>query len=202
MNKDVQAIGAKPTGLKGRLAGLIMNSIHANQYRRIIKHIVEEVGIKDAITILDIGCGGGKAINQFSSMLKNSKIYGIDHSADMVSLARDVNKGEIEKGKVDIHQGDVTKIPYPDNYFDIISAFDTINFWTDFNKAIVEIKRALKDNGIFLIVNGYPKEGTKWWDFVKFKNDDEYRKVLSEHGFNSINIEIEKNTIIIKAEQR
>lgn len=202
MNKDFQTIGAKPTGLKGRLAGLIMNSIHSKQYKKIIRPIVEEAGIQKTLTVLDIGCGGGKAISQFSTMLNNSKIYGIDHSADMVSLARDVNKEGIQKRKVDILQGDVTNMPYPNDYFDIISAFDTINFWPDFSKAILEIKRVLKDKGILLIVNGYPKKGNKWWDFSKFKNDVEYRKELSKYGFNPINIEITESTIIIKAEQR
>ena len=200
MNKDVQTIGSNPTGLKGRLAGLIMNLIHANQYRKIIKHAIEEEEGKGSAKILDVGCGGGKAISLFSSMLKNSKIYGIDHSADMVSLAREVNKKEIENGKVDIIECDATDLPYANDYFDIIAAFDTINFWTDFNKAIVEIKRTLKANGIFLIVNGYPKEGTKWWKFVKFKSENAYRKVLLEHGFTHINVKIEKSTIIIEAQ--
>jgi ubiquinone/menaquinone biosynthesis C-methylase UbiE len=52
-------------------------------------------------------------------------------------------------GKVDIVQSDVTDLPYPNNYFDIITAFDTINFWTDFNKALFEIKRVLKEDGKF-----------------------------------------------------
>jgi ubiquinone/menaquinone biosynthesis C-methylase UbiE len=200
MSKDIQTIGLKPLGLKGRLAGLIMNLVHANQYKKIIKkYVFEKIEIKKSITILDIGCGGGKVINLFCSMFINSKIYGIDHSPDMVALAREVNQTEINRGKVDIVQSDVTALPYSNNYFDIITAFDTINFWTDFNKAMLEIKRVLKEDGKLLIVNEYPKEGTKWWDFVKFKNDEEYRKKLSEHGFGEIMITVEKNTIIIQA---
>ena len=199
---DFQTIGSKPIGLKGKLAGLIMNVLHANQYKRIIiEHIHERVDTKDRISILDIGCGGGKAISLFSALIKNSKIYGIDHSPDMVNLAKKVNRTEILEGKVDLAQGDVTDLPYPNDSFDIVTAFDTINFWTDFNKAIHEIKRVLKDDGRLFIVNGYPKEGTKWWDFVKFKNDNEYRKVLSEHGFIEIKVVIEKNTIIIQAKK-
>ena len=43
----------------------------------------------------------------------------------------------------------------------------------------------------------FTKEGTKWWNFVNFKNDNASRAVLSNHGFKKMNIMIERNTIII-----
>ena len=198
MSNDMQTIGSNPVGLKGRFAGIIMNLIHTNQYKKIIqRHIIDKIDTTNHLSILDVGCGGGKVISLFSSMLEKSKIYGIDHSVDMVNLSSRVNKAGISDGTVNIVQGNVNKLPYSDDFFDIVTAFDTINFWNDFDNSIIEIKRVLKQNGIFLIVNGYPKEGTKWWNFVKFKNDNEYRAVLSNHGFKKINIMIEKNTIII-----
>jgi len=198
MSNKMQTIGSNPVGLKGRLAGIIMNLIHTNQYKKIIqRYIIDKIDTINHLSILDVGCGGGKVISLFSSMLKKSKIYGIDHSVDMVNLSRRVNKAGISDETVNIVQGNVNKLPYSDDFFDIVTAFDAINFWNDFDNSIIEIKRVLKQNGMFLIVNGYPKEGTKWWNFVKFKNDNEYRAVLSEHDFKEINIIIEKNTIII-----
>jgi len=198
MSNKMQTIGSNPVGLKGRLAGIIMNLIHTNQYKKIIqRYIIDKIDTINHLSILDVGCGGGKVISLFSSMLEKSKIYGIDHSVDMVNLSRRVNKAGISDETVNIVQGNVNKLPYSDDFFDIVTAFDAINFWNDFDNSIIEIKRVLKQNGMFLIVNGYPKEGTKWWNFVKFKNDNEYRAVLSEHDFKEINIIIEKNTIII-----
>jgi ubiquinone/menaquinone biosynthesis C-methylase UbiE len=198
ISNDKQTIGSNPVGLKGRFAGIIMNLIHANQYKKIIqRHIIDKIDTTNHLSILDVGCGGGKVISLFSSMLEKSKIYGIDHSVDMINLSSRVNKASISDGTVNIVQGNVNKLPYSDDFFDVVTAFDSINFWNDFDNSIIEIKRVLKQNGIFLIVNGYPKEGTKWWNFVKFKNDNEYRAVLSKHGFKKIDITIEKNTIII-----
>ena len=196
----METIGSKPVGLKGRLAGVIMNLIHASQYKKIIqKYLVENIDTSDELTVLDIGCGGGKVINIFSSLIKNAKIFGIDHSPDMVNLSQKVNKNGINNGMIEIVQGDVKKLPYPNDSFNIVTAFDTISFWNNFNDSINEIKRVLKQDGIFFIVNGYPKVGTKWYDFVKFKNDSEYRAFLTRHDFKEINLVIEKNTIIIKA---
>jgi ubiquinone/menaquinone biosynthesis C-methylase UbiE len=118
---------------------------------------------------------------------------------DMVNLSKRVNKSGIKKGTVDILQSDVKNLPYSDNYFDVISAFDTISFWDDIDSAINEIRRVLKPKGRFFIVNGYPKEGSKWYEVVKFKTDEEYRSFLKRHGFSEIEISIERNTIIIKA---
>ena len=196
----METIGSKPVGLKGRLAGVIMNLIHASQYKKIIqKYLVENIDTSDELSVLDIGCGGGKVVNIFSSLIKKVKIFGIDHSLDMVNLSQKVNKNGINNGMIEIVQGDVKKLPYPNDSFNIVTAFDTISLWNDFNDSINEIKRVLKQDGIFFIVNGYPKVGTKWYDFVKFKNDSEYRAFLTRHSFKEINLIIEKNTIIIKA---
>jgi trans-aconitate methyltransferase len=54
---------------------------------------------------LIFGCGGGKSISLFFSMLKKSKIYDIDHSSDMVNLSRKINSAGITEGTVDIVQG-------------------------------------------------------------------------------------------------
>lgn len=197
MGSDFQSIGANPTGLMGWVAGVLMNCIHSRRYKKIIGHILRSR--KAAMYILDIGCGGGKAVRLFHALADNAVVHGIDISPDMAALAVRANRKGIRTGHVDIVQGDVTALPYGDNSFDIITAFDTINFWTDFDKAMSEVCRVLKKDGVFVIVNGYPKEGTKWWDFVKFKNSDAYRDMLMAYGFQNMRCTIRRNTIIIEA---
>jgi SAM-dependent methyltransferase len=196
----MQTTGSKPSGLKGMMAGLAMNLIHSHQYRKIIKSILNDITAQSPY-ILDIGCGGGRAVNLFCKARKGAKIFGIDISPDMVRLSEKVNKKEIAAGRAEIACGDVGDMPYEDGLFDLAAAFDTINFWSDIDKALSEVRRVLKDDGVLLIVNGYPKEGTKWWDFVKFKNDGEYRRMLEENRFQDIEIEIHKHTIIIRAKK-
>ena len=82
--------------------------------------------------------------------------------------------------------------------FDIITAFDTINFWTDQKIAILEIFRTIKHGGSFYIINAFPKEGTKWFDFVKYKNEKEYEEFLLSNGFSDISCVFIKNTIIVQ----
>lgn len=194
----MQKIGANPTGMIGRLAGNFMNLFHSGQYRRIICSIAGKAD--HGITVLDIGCGGGEAISIFRSAIDASRICGIDHSADMVDLAKKVNKEGIAAGVINIVKGDVDNLPYPGDSFDLVTAFDTINFWNDTDAAFREINRILKQKGSFYIVNAYPKEGTKWWSFAKFKDDKEYRAALGNY-FESITFEFMGQTIIIQSKK-
>ena len=43
-------------------------------------------------------------------------------------------------------------MPFEDNTFDIITAFETVYFWPEIEKSFNEVKRILKPGGIFLIV--------------------------------------------------
>ncbi|MFC2152837.1 class I SAM-dependent methyltransferase [Bacteroidota bacterium] len=47
---------------------------------------------------------------------------------------------------------DITKIPFPDNYFDIIICSHVLGHVPDETKAVSELRRVLKDNGIALIM--------------------------------------------------
>ena len=197
-NKLMKTIGCKPSGLLGIFTGKIMNYIHYFVYKRVINtYIADLCNDSDQKTALDIGCGGGISVKLFSTLKGIIKTTGLDYSEEMARLSKNVNKKKIIDGTVEILNADVSYLPFENCVFDIISAFDTINFWPDHKKAIAEIVRTLKKNGSFFIINAYPKEGTKWHEFVKFKNDSEYKEYLITNGFRKVEAVIEKNTIIV-----
>jgi len=175
----METMGPNPSGLKGRFAGVVMNTIHSRQY----EHIIREWITRDVVSILDIGCGAGITISILARLLKNSKLFGIDHSPDMIRMAERLNRTAVRERRIEFLVGDVHTLPYSDSYFDVVTAFDTVNFWSDMEAAMQEIVRVLKKAGSFIIVNGYPQEGTKWYDFVRFKSADEYVKFLEQRGF-------------------
>jgi len=194
-----EKIGARPIGIIGLFAGKLMNVIHKKQYRSIIKSI-KRASQEPVTGILDIGCGGGVAVKEFSKHFKYAIIYGIDHSEDMVRLSRTTNRQDVKSGKVKILHTGVENIGIESTSMNIITAFDTINFWNDYSKAFQEIKRVLTKSGKLYIINGYPPVGSKWYEFVKFKSDAEYRTFLNTHGFQVNSILIKENTIVIESE--
>lgn len=62
-------------------------------------------------------------------------------------------------GRCEIIQGPVSNLPFEENSFDIVTAFETVYIWPDFVNDLKEVRRVLKDNGMMLIANeAIPKE--------------------------------------------
>jgi len=198
VKSNSERIGRNPTGFLGTLVGHIMNAIHKGLYEGIVDRLQTEVASPEAkVVILDVGCGGGRAVNLFCKSLGNSKVIGLDHSNEMVKLSKRVNRTYIEEGRAEIVVGDISKLPFEASRFNLVSAFDTINLWTDIEASVKEIHRVLTPGGLFVIVNAYPKEGTKWWHIVRFKSDKEYASFLEQHAFINVKTELIGNTIVV-----
>ena len=117
------------------------------------------MSIKSDFVILDVGCGGGKTISRLARRAVQGKVYGIDHSADMVDYSRQVNKKLIAKNRVEIVQGSVEKTGFKDEFFDLVTAIETYYFWPNLAEAFQEIKRILKKGGCLLIISEMIKDG-------------------------------------------
>jgi ubiquinone/menaquinone biosynthesis C-methylase UbiE len=181
-------LGRKPSGLIGRLIGALMNIGHKDAYAWGLSYVL----ISPNSIVLDVGCGGGGAIRILSEKAAEGKVYGIDHSIDMVRLARHVNKRFIESGRVEINHGSVSQLPYSENMFDTVTAFETIEFWPNLSEDFKEVIRLLKPGGVLLIVNRHSraeKKESKWAKFQQINTSNEYRKRLEDAGYIGILID-------------
>ena len=100
-----------------------------------------------------MGCGGGKTVSRLAQLAPQGKVFGIDYSADMVKFSKKINKMLIAQNRVEIIEGSVEKMSFKDDFFDLVTAFETYYFWTNFPDALKEIKRVLKPGGKLLLVN-------------------------------------------------
>ena len=157
----------------------IMNSAHTEMN----KWALQKIKMRKEEVILDIGCGGGKTIQLLSKMNKYGKIYGIDYSEQAVKDTIKANRQDVVAGKVYIHQANVTDIPFQENVFDSITAFQTHYFWSDLENSLKEVFRVLKSNGCFLII----AEKYKINYHMKFyKTKEEMGELFKKTGFVSI----------------
>lgn len=120
-------------------------------HRKLSKWSFGFIPLDGAKKILDIGCGGGKNIQAFLKKVPLAKVYGIDYSPTSVSYSNWVNRREVKKGRADIIEGNVLEMPYEDQSFDVITAFETVYFWQPIDKALLEIYRVLKPGGHFIV---------------------------------------------------
>jgi ubiquinone/menaquinone biosynthesis C-methylase UbiE len=184
LSEKLLEFGGNPAGLLGRFLGVLMNAGHSDAYQWGLDHIAIE---PDSIA-LDVGCGGGKVVNLLAARVSNGKVYGIDHSLDMVKLSSKVNKSLIQSGRAEINHGSVSSLPYPDDMFDVVTAFETVEFWPNLSEDLKEVKRVLKPSGVLLIVNRCPgaEEQGKWAELLQLCTPDEFRECLSDAGYGDI----------------
>lgn len=177
-----------PRGYIGRIILRIMNGfVHEELGLWAISHIEATPDL-----ILDIGCGGGGNIHRLLDKFPHAFVSGIDYSPISVKLSRELNATEIEKGRCHIELGDVHFLHAESDSIDVITAFETIYYWTDIEQSLKEIFRTLKPNGIFVIANGADADGGWTWDrFVKGMHTysaTEIQGLLSKVGFVNINV--------------
>lgn len=178
----------KPEGKLGNIQLKSTNKEHTPVSLWGLKHL----NISPDDIVLDIGCGGGMNINRMAQTAK--KVYGVDYSIESVNLSKEVNEDLIREGRVEVHEGDVMDLPFDDDTFDIVTAFETVYFWPDIIKSFGEVKRVLKPGGMFLIgceSNGTNNLAMKFFDKVidmTFYEDKDLREFLGNNDFKDITV--------------
>jgi SAM-dependent methyltransferase len=142
----------KPTGTIGKAAVWAMNMSHSG----LTEWGISQVPIGRGWAILEVGCGGGMAVRKMASMTPDGKVCGIDYSEASVLQSRRTNRDQIKSGRVDIRQGAVSSLPYPDGVFDLVTAIDSHYYWPDLTSDLHEVQRVLKQGGYVAIIGeGY-----------------------------------------------
>lgn len=175
----------KPKGFWGRVILREMNKRHTLLSEWGMSHIVWN----KEWNVLDIGCGGGANLTQLMHRCPQGKAYGIDISPESVLFAQKKNKKYLST-RCFIEQGTVDTLPYTDEMFDVVTAFETVYFWNDLPKAFTEVTRVLKRNGHFLICCELNNPSVKTWtnliDGMIIRSCDELKSILLQSGFVSI----------------
>lgn len=97
-------------------------------------------GKRDSI-VLDIGCGTGYGSNLISAHFK--RVYGVDISHEAINYAKKNWKSK----NISFIVGSGTDIPFRNDTFDIVIAFEVFEHIKDWRKFLLEIKRVTKKNG-------------------------------------------------------
>ena len=177
---------ARPEGWLGRFALWMMNLSHTPMARWNLSFI----DFQPDWTILDVGCGGGKNIARMLKRSPQGQVYGIDYSKESVAMSRKKN-AKLLGSRCFIEQGNVMELPYENEKFALVTAFETVYFWPDLNKSFSEVYRVLKPGGMFMFSYALDTSKTmRYWaeqiDAMKILPIDEITKILADVGFDNL----------------
>lgn len=111
-------------------------------YNLILNLITSKMASGRKNRILDIGCGDGSFIIKFK---KHCEPFGVDISQNAIKMAKEAG---IEAFELDVSS---QRLPFQDEYFDIIYMGDVIEHLTNPDLAIKEVTRVLKRNGFLVL---------------------------------------------------
>ena len=176
----------KPTGWLGELTALKMNSGHSKMTWWGVCHV----------SILDVGCGGGRTVNRLGQIAVEGKVYGIDFSESSVKVSEKTNRDLIKAGRVEIRQGSVSHLPFSDNTFDLVTAVETYYFWPDLNGDLQEVRRVLKPGGRLLIVveaykgSKFEERNLKWVEAgdMAYHSLQEMKDILTSAEYTGVEV--------------
>jgi ubiquinone/menaquinone biosynthesis C-methylase UbiE len=125
-----------------------MNSRHSRVTDWGLSHA--SAGERDII--LDIGCGGGRTVSKLAAIATQGKVYGIDHSRESVAMAMRTNKKWIDLARVEVREASVSRLPFSNDAFDVITAVETHFWWSALPADMREVLRVLKPGGRLIII--------------------------------------------------
>jgi malonyl-CoA O-methyltransferase len=129
------------------------SALNYDQYGKFNRDIGEILltklnGIGHAENVLDIGLGTGSLTRNLISDLSPSYICGLDLAYSMLKQAR-FNSRDIFS-KIFFIQADAEKLPFRDDFFNMVFSNLTYQWINNLKKAFGEVKRVLKKRGCFV----------------------------------------------------
>ena len=124
----------------------------AEKFGRQFSEKLTELGFTKG-RIFDSGCGFGGTDIVLAKQFPDSEIVGVDLSEPLLKIANDHAKKENLQGRVVFEKGDVQKVRFEDNYFDVVINLNMAHLVEKPFDMLNEMERVLKPDGFLFIVD-------------------------------------------------
>jgi SAM-dependent methyltransferase len=157
------------------------------------KAILHYLELKKEDYLIEVGCGGGAFLQE--ALRSGCRAAAIDHSPDMVNVAKEVNADAISEKRLEIVKSEADSLPYPDAMFSCAASTSVFGFIDDPLKVLSEIYRVLGRGGRLVLhesskeTKGTPATPEPIASQVHFHKDEELEELAFRAGFQSARVE-------------
>src|SRR6185503_437637 len=103
--------------------------------------LIDAVGVEPQSRVLDVGCGPGGLALEVAKVVGEENVTAVDPSQAFVSVAR------ARLPSSDVRVAAAEELPFEDDAFDAAFAQLVVNFMTDPERGVGEMKRVVKPGG-------------------------------------------------------
>lgn len=154
--------------------------------------ILRELALTPDDSLIEVGCGGGAFLKM--ALASGCRAAAVDHSFDMVRLAREVNYDAVAEGRLVIHHAPADHLPFPDASFTRAAMTGVLGFLPDPVTALREIRRVLCVGGRLVMLGsdpelrGTPAAPEPMASRLRFYDDDALRQLGEDAGFDNVQV--------------
>ncbi len=137
-----------PSGLRGRLVGVALNRGN----RGFVSAAVQALQPDPAAVVADVGFGGGVGLKFLLDGIGHSgRVHGVEVSETMLSNAARRYRRDIKAGRLALHDGSLTELPFADGALDGVLTVNTIYFVAELDRAFTELARVVGSSGRIVV---------------------------------------------------
>lgn len=170
-----------------------------------VDDLIRRYSIKRNKSLLDVGCGTGGHAIWFAK--KGYKVFGIDRSAEMISLAR---KRLTQEKEVEFGVRDVSRFALGSKFDIAVSLFHVMSYLTTnegFLKSLTNIANQLKKDGLFIFDFWYGPAVLKQKPAGRVKEvSDAFtiikRSVIPKININQDTVDIDYKSVVLNKDNR
>lgn len=106
----------------------------------LYRHVLERVPVSGETRLLDVGCGAGRFCRTAAD--RGADVAGIDASGPLVAIARE------RIPEADLRVGDMERLPWADDSFDVVTGFNSFFIAGDIVAALREARRVARPGAL------------------------------------------------------
>jgi ubiquinone/menaquinone biosynthesis C-methylase UbiE len=154
------------------------------RWRVVAEDMARHYGLGPGSRILDVGCGKGFLLYEFTQVIPDCQVTGIDISPYAIKNAKEEVRPFLQVGSAD-------KLPFDTNAFDFVFTINTLHnlYIYELWSALQEIERVGKGNKKHIIIEAYRNEREKvnlmYWQLTcrAFHSPREWEWLFEKTGY-------------------